>query len=77
MLRSAVERPAQLETTALGAAFHAGLAAGLWPDLPALAQTWTRERRFEPRMSVGDRQRAIDGWRAAVARTLTDFPARS
>jgi glycerol kinase len=75
MLQSPVERPAQLETTALGAAFHAGLATGIWPNLPALAQSWTRERRFEPRMSGGDSQRAIDGWRAAVARTLSDFPA--
>src|SRR4029079_13977287 len=63
MLRSPVERPAQLETTALGVAFHAGLAAGVWPDVQALARTWSREPRFEPRMSAGDRRRAIDGWR--------------
>jgi glycerol kinase len=73
MLQTSVERPAQLETTALGVAFHAGLAAGLWDDVQALARTWTLERRFEPRMSSEHRQRLIDGWRAAVARTLTGF----
>jgi glycerol kinase len=73
MLQTNVERPAQLETTALGVAFHAGLATGLWDDVQALAQTWTLERRFEPRMSADQRRRLIDGWRAAVARTLTGF----
>jgi len=71
MLQSPVERPVQLETTAMGVAFHAGLATGIWPDMQAVAQCWARERRFEPRMSADDRQKAIDGWRAAVARTLT------
>src|SRR5262249_19218530 len=77
MLQSPVERPAQPQTTAMGVALPARLAAGVGPDRPALARTWARERRFQPRMAAADRQKAIDGWRAAVARTLTDFPGRT
>uniref|UniRef100_UPI00286AAD64 FGGY-family carbohydrate kinase n=1 Tax=Sphingomonas sp. TaxID=28214 RepID=UPI00286AAD64 len=65
-----VERPANLETTALGAAFHAGLATGLWPDLAALARTWVPAERFEPRMAAGLRRDLLAGWASAVDRTL-------
>ncbi|MDT7953772.1 MAG: glycerol kinase GlpK, partial [Acetobacteraceae bacterium] len=50
MLAAPVDRPQVLETTALGAAYLAGLSAGLFPDLDALAALWTRQRRFEPQM---------------------------
>lgn len=70
MLEAPVERPSTVETTALGAAFLAGLATGIWPDLTAVAQTWSLDRRFEPRMSSEKRQRMIDGWRAALHRAL-------
>lgn len=63
-----VERPAVVETTALGAAYLAGLAAGVFGSLEAVAGAWRLERRFEPRMAPGDRQRLLDGWRRAVAR---------
>jgi glycerol kinase len=63
-----VERPAVVETTALGAAYLAGLAAGVYESLDAVASAWRLERRFEPRMPPGDRQRLLDGWRRAVAR---------
>ncbi|MEO6582382.1 MAG: glycerol kinase, partial [Sphingomicrobium sp.] len=66
-----VERPATLETTALGAAFHAGLATGVWPDLEALSRTWVPDRRFEPRMAAGRRQALLAGWESAVGRTIT------
>ena len=46
-----VQRPAVTETTALGAAYLAGLAVGFWPDVQTLADQWTIERTFEPRMS--------------------------
>ena len=70
MLQVPVERPAHLETTALGAAFLAGLATGVWPDRAALARTWTRADRFEPRMAEADRARLAVGWQDAVRRTL-------
>jgi len=64
-----VERPAVIETTALGAAYLAGLEVGLYPSLEALAGTWRCERRFEPRMSADQRQRLYAGWQDAVRRT--------
>jgi glycerol kinase len=63
-----VERPAVVETTALGAAYLAGLAAGVYASLDAVAAAWRLERRFEPRMQAAERQRLLDGWRRAVAR---------
>jgi len=71
MVQVPVERPEHLETTALGAAFHAGLATGVWPGLPALAATWRRGRRFEPAMAAADRARLAAGWQDAVRRTLS------
>jgi len=72
ILDCAVERPQNLETTALGAAFLAGLATGVWPDLDALERTWQRRDQFEPRMPRSERERLVAGWRAAVARTLSN-----
>jgi glycerol kinase len=71
ILEVPVERPQNLETTALGAAFLAGLATGLWDDLHALARTWKLRDRFEPAMSNRDRERLVAGWRKAVAKTLS------
>ena len=71
MLETPVERPTHLETTALGAAFHAGLATGIWPDLDALARTWTRGACFTPRMAKADRAVLIAGWRAALGKALS------
>jgi glycerol kinase len=71
LLQATVERPAHLETTALGAAFHAGLATGLWPDLDALAATWRSGDRFTPKMTDAERQPLIAGWHDAVRRTLS------
>jgi glycerol kinase len=68
MLDRPVERPAVVETTALGAAYLAGLAAGVYGSLDEVAAAWRLERRFEPAMPAGDRQRLLDGWRRAVAR---------
>jgi glycerol kinase len=66
-----VDRPVVLETTALGAAYLAGRAVGLCPDLDEFAATWRLERRFEPSMDAAERERKWAGWRAAVARTLS------
>jgi glycerol kinase len=70
ILQVPVERPRNIETTALGAAFLAGLATGVWPDLDALAVTWKRRDRFEPAMSASEQEQLVAGWRKAVAATL-------
>jgi glycerol kinase len=64
-----VERPVVTETTALGAAFLAGLAVGTWSGLDEVAATWALDRRFVPRMRPPERERLLRGWRAAVARS--------
>jgi glycerol kinase len=71
ILDAPVDRPAVMETTAVGAAYLAGHAAGLCPDLPGFAATWKCERRFEPQMDPATRERKWAGWRDAVARTLS------
>jgi glycerol kinase len=71
MLQLPVERPRNLETTALGAAFLAGLATGVWPDLEALNAIWQRRDCFKPAMETNRRTELIDDWRNAVAKTLT------
>jgi glycerol kinase len=64
-----VDRPAIMETTALGAAYLAGHAAGVCPDPADFAKSWRRERRFLPQMYPLTRERKWAGWRDAVART--------
>ncbi len=71
ILDAPVDRPAVMETTALGAAYLAGRAAGVCPDLPGFAAQWRAERRFVPSMDAGLRQRKWAGWRDAVRRTLS------
>ena len=66
-----VERPKVTETTALGAAFLAGLQAGLWPSLDALAATWALDRAFKPAEDAPSRDRRYAGWQAAVHRVRT------
>jgi len=63
-----VVRPANLETTALGAFFLAGLAAGVWPSLDALASQVAVERTFVPQMARKEREVRIAEWRRAVER---------
>ena len=64
-----VVRPRVTETTALGAAYLAGLATGLWQDLDSIATQWSEERRFEPSMSADQREQKLDRWRKAVERS--------
>jgi glycerol kinase len=63
-----VERPKVTETTALGAAFLAGLQAGLWPSLEALSATWALDRAFKPAEDAASRDRRYAGWKEAVKR---------
>jgi glycerol kinase len=71
ILASPVDRPVVMETTALGAAYLAGRAAGLCPDLDGFAAQWRLDRRFQPRMDASQRERKYSGWKDAVRRTLT------
>jgi glycerol kinase len=73
ILEVAVERPRQLETTALGAAFLAGLATGVWSDLDALERTWALSDRYEPAMPSERRAQLISGWRRALSRTCNNL----
>ena len=63
-----VVRPRVLETTALGAAYLAGLTVDLWKSREELAQQWKAERRFEPNMNSSDRETRMSRWREAVRR---------
>jgi glycerol kinase len=63
-----VERPKVIETTALGAAFLAGLQAGLWPSLDSLSATWALDRAFAPSEGAPSRDRRYRGWQDAVKR---------
>jgi len=63
-----VERPSVTETTALGAAYLAGLASGFWASQDALKSQWKLDRRFEPQMSAEQRDALYAGWKRAVER---------
>lgn len=63
-----VDRPRVTETTALGAAYLAGLSAGLFKDTKDIASRWALDRRFSPQMKPGPRNALYDGWKSAVRR---------
>ena len=66
-----VDRPKVLETTALGAAYLAGLQAGLYDSLEDVQANWQREKHFEPKMDSETRIGLLKGWDAAVQKVLT------
>jgi glycerol kinase len=66
LLDAPVDRPMIQETTALGAAYLAGLAAGVYPEPAKFADNWRLERRFKPAMSAATRERKLAGWKRAV-----------
>jgi glycerol kinase len=68
ILQAPVVRTAVLETTALGAAYLAGLAVGFWPDRETLAAQWQADRKFDPEMASADRDEARKGWEKALER---------
>jgi glycerol kinase len=70
LLATKVCRPVVSETTALGAAYLAGLAVGYWDDLQDVARNWAVDREFVPSMDEESRTRSYDRWKKAVARTL-------
>ncbi|QEX24214.1 glycerol kinase [Hypericibacter adhaerens] len=71
ILDAPVDRPRILETTALGAAYLAGMQAGVYPGLEELTRNWHLDRRFTPAMDEGVRRHKLAGWKDAVARTLS------
>ncbi|MDB4917614.1 MAG: glpK [Gemmatimonadetes bacterium] len=70
MLNVPVVRPVVAETTALGAAYAAGLAVGYWENFDDLRKNWQEDRRWTPRMERGERERLYRNWKKAVTKTL-------
>lgn len=71
ILNVPVERPVTIETTALGAAYLAGLAVGYWENRDEIATQWAIDKKFEPTMDDATRTSLYDGWKKAVASTRT------
>ena len=65
-----VIRPEVAETTALGAAYAAGLAIGFWADVEDLRENWAEDKRWEPQMDEAARDHAYHFWKKAVERTF-------
>ena len=71
ILNAPVDRPVVLETTAVGAAYLAGLYEGVFPSPKEWSTKWKRDKRFEPSLDEAVRNRKYSGWKDAVSRTLT------
>jgi glycerol kinase len=74
LLNAPVDRPMIQETTAVGAAYLAGLGAGVYPEPSRFADSWRLERRFKPNMSEATRERKLKGWSQAVKGLLASDP---
>lgn len=70
LLGTNVHRPSCIETTALGAAYLAGLAVGYWKDLEDIRKNWSLAKCFEPKMADARRKELLDGWEDAVRRSM-------
>ncbi len=70
IIGASVDRPEVRETTALGAAWLAGMQAGIYPDQEGFAASWKLDRRFEPAMGADDRDDRYARWQKAVAATM-------
>jgi len=71
ILDTDVLRPECIETTALGAAYLAGLAVGFWKDKDEIRQNWTLSRTFTPSMDEERRSKLLAGWHKAVGRSFS------
>lgn len=67
-----VVRPRNVETTVLGAAYLAGIGAGIWEGREDVRESWEIDRRFEPRITESERQQRVDSWNDAVGRARSD-----
>ena len=65
-----VIRPAVAETTALGAAYAAGLATGMWPEQEDLRENWVEDKRWKPSMDAEQREREYRHWKRAVTKSF-------
>lgn len=74
IINIAVHRPKIKETTALGAAYLAGLAVGFWKDLKEIQASWQLDKTFEPHMSSEKREENIKGWQTAIKATIAYKP---
>jgi glycerol kinase len=70
ILNAPIDRPTVLETTALGAAWLAGMKAGIYPDMEEFAKSWRLQQRFEPEMSEETRERKYSIWTKAITSTI-------
>jgi glycerol kinase len=71
ILGAEVDRPKVLESTAIGAAWLAGMRAGVYPAMEDFAKGWARDRQFAPTMAADTRSRKYAGWKKAVEATLS------
>ena len=71
ILGAPVDRPTVAETTAMGAAWLAGMQAGVYPGQAEFAKAWALDRRFSPTMDAATREAKVAGWKDAVRRTLS------
>ena len=71
IIHAPVQRPCCVETTAMGAAYLAGLAVGYWADKEEVRKNWAIDRTFEPKIEEEKRAEMIDGWNSAVNRVTT------
>ena len=70
ILNAPVDRPEVLETTAMGAAWLAGMRVGVYPEQGEFAKSWSLEKRFQPQMDNDQREKRYEDWKSAVATTL-------
>jgi glycerol kinase len=70
MLNTKVVRPAITETTALGAAYLAGLAVGYWKSIEEISMQWQMEKTFHPELSDDQRNHYAKGWNRAISATI-------
>lgn len=73
ILSAPVDRPQVLETTAVGAAYLAGLHQDIYPQPQEFAASWKRDKRFSPMLAEDIRARKYEGWQDSVRRTLTNY----
>lgn len=76
LLQTEVSRPANVETTAIGSAFLAGLAVGFWKDVDELKTMTQQSTEFKPEMAEDDADELYEGWQLAVKATQTFKPKK-